>query len=96
MEFFVNSRVSERHVACRMAMIVGTSSPLAWGAQDVGLPSIVAQTPDGYIWDLGGEFTLTRLAPEQYRLTHPELQEIKSFNDFLEWEFKVEQNDSSA
>ena len=90
MEFFVNNRVSERHVACRMAMMVGTSGPLAWGSQDCGPPHIIAKTPDGYIWDLGGGFTLTRLAPEQYRLTHPELQEIKSFNDFLEWEFKVE------
>jgi len=87
MEFYVNNRVSERHVACRMAMLVGTSDPLAWGPQDVGLPGIVAQTHDGYVWDLGSDFKLTRMAPERYRLAHPDLKEVETFKDFLEWEF---------
>ena len=90
MEFFVNGRILERHVACRMAMLVGTSAPLAWGPQDDGLPNIVAQTPDGYVWDLGGDFKLTKLERERYRLTHPELpaEDAAGLQKFVEWEFR--------
>jgi len=90
MEFFVNNRISERHVACRMALLVGTSGPLAWGPQEFGLPNIVTQTPYGYVWDLGNEFKLTRMAHERYRLSHPDLtaEDVQGMRDFLEWEFR--------
>ena len=91
-EFTVPSTISDRHVACRLSMIVGISGPLAWDNQDDCFAPQFPHLFDGspITWGLGGGFILTILSESNtsrtYKLTHDEIDsELRGMRPFLEW-----------
>lgn len=95
-EFVSPSSVPERHVACRLTMMMaGIGGPLAWEASadpyDLYIPSIIASNgEDNHVWDLGAGFILTGKGESggfrNYQLTHKELDhELRSMQQFIEW-----------
>jgi len=97
MYFVAPSSIPERHVACRLSMVVGISGPLAWEQSDdpcaPTIPSIIVMADGNQIWDLGAKFTLTNLGECgtgfcRYHLTHPDLtHELDGLQQFLQYVF---------
>lgn len=83
-EFKVSPNLPERYVACRLAMLAGTSGPLDWETEEGGMEAngMPIQTED-HVWLLGNNFTLTKTGPETYQLSHRDVC-FNSVPEFLQ------------